>query len=528
MRVKPSLIAALVMSWAAWNGAEATASGQVGAAGTTRTMLAIRYEEGKTTEVLLDGTSASPRVRGKAKVEAEHGHAAIEVELKDVAPASTFGTSYTTYVLWGITPEGQTTNLGEFPWKGDMKLRATLPVQRFGLLVTAEPYGAVTSPSSLMIAQNSLKPGETVASTGEISYRGDDGRLYVADSATEVPFDRKTPVPVAAARLSVKVAERAGAATYARGELAQASEKLAQMEAAYKDEPKKEGAWGSFARETTRLAQTARINAGNRRAEIALAEERQSQMQALEKAKADATSAAEAARLERERAEAERRAAELATAEQRAAAMEAARAQQAATTAQQQTELAKQQADQAQQQALKAQQEAEHSQQQAQQSQQQAEEAQRQAAEAAAERDRLRQQLEQSLSAILETTREARGLVVNLGDVLFDFGKSTLRPEAREKLSRMAGVLLAYPAPYTLEFEGHTDSVGSDEFNMKLSQDRAEAVRDYVLDAGIKPDRVIRTRGLGKTSPVASNETDEGRRRNRRVEIVINDQPKSE
>ena len=145
------------------------------------------------------------------------------------------------------------------------------------------------------------------------------------------------------------------------------------------------------------------------------------------------------------------------------------------------------------------------------------------AEQATQERDALAQQLESSLNSILETKRSARGLVVNLGDVLFDLGQATLRPEARERLSRLSGVLLAYPGPYTLEFEGHTDSTGSDELNNRLSDARASAVRDYVVGAGVRGDRVIGTRGFGKSNPVASNDTADGRQRNRRVEIVIND-----
>jgi outer membrane protein OmpA-like peptidoglycan-associated protein len=491
------------------------------AAAAQRTTLAIRYQEGRTTEIRLDGTSASPRVRGKAKVEAKRGTAAIEVELDEVGPASSFGPYYATYVLWGITPEGRTNNLGELPWKGDKKLRATLPIQRFGLLVTAEPYGAVTQPSPRVIAENRLKEGESVASTGEITYEGDDGGLYSEGSTAEAAFDSKTPTPVVAARLSVKVAERADAGTYARGELTQATEKLAQMEVAFKTKPNNEGAWGSFARETARLAQAARTNAGSRRAQVALVEERQQQMKTLEKAKADADAAAQAARLERERAETERKAAERAMAEQRSAAAEAERAKQAATSAQQQALAAKEEAVTAQQQAeqARAAQQAAYD---------QATAAMREAQQATAERDKVRQQLEQSLSAILETTRSARGLVVNLGDVLFDTGKATLRPEAREKLSRLTGVLLAYPAAYTVEVEGHTDSTGSDELNNRLSQARAESVRDYVISGGIRSDRFIGTRGFGKTRPVAGNDTSEGRQRNRRVEIVINDQAKTD
>jgi outer membrane protein OmpA-like peptidoglycan-associated protein len=149
--------------------------------------------------------------------------------------------------------------------------------------------------------------------------------------------------------------------------------------------------------------------------------------------------------------------------------------------------------------------------------------AMKRAEQATQERDALAQQLESSLNSILETKRSARGLVVNISDVLFDLGQASLRPEARERLSRLSGVLLAYPGPYALEFEGHTDSTGSDELNNRLSDARASAVRDYVVGAGVRGDRVIGTRGFGKSNPVASNDTADGRQRNRRVEIVIND-----
>jgi outer membrane protein OmpA-like peptidoglycan-associated protein len=532
----------------------------------TRTTLAIRYEEGKSTDIRLDGTSASPRVTGKAEIEAKKGKAQIELELKDLPAAASFGPYYVTYVVWGITPDGRTNNLGELPWKGDAKLKAELPVQRFALLVTAEPYGAVAQPSPKVVAENRLKPGESVASTGEITFTGDDGSLYTGGSSVETALGSNVPVPVASARLSLIVAQRAGAKEFARGELAQADQKLAQMEAAFQKKPKDEGDWGSFARETTHLAQTARVNAGQRRADVALAEERQTQADAIAKARSQADAALAAARTEQERAQAERQAAERAVAQQRAATAEAEKARLAAAGAQQQANQALQDARTAQQQAEEsrraqdaAQQQAEASRQAQQAALQDAKSAQQQAeasrlaqeaaqqqadasrasaeaalrdaagareaaAKAAAERDAARQKLESSLSAILDTRREARGLVVNLGDVLFDTGKSTLRPEAREKLSRLTGVMIAYPGQYTLAFEGHTDSTGSDELNMRLSQARAEAVRDYVQGGGVRNEKVVGTRGFGKAQPVASNDTADGRQRNRRVEIVIDDQ----
>jgi outer membrane protein OmpA-like peptidoglycan-associated protein len=144
--------------------------------------------------------------------------------------------------------------------------------------------------------------------------------------------------------------------------------------------------------------------------------------------------------------------------------------------------------------------------------------------EAKRERDAAQQRLYFSLSEILETRREARGLIVNLSDVLFDTGQATLKPGAREKLSKLAGILSAYSGAYRIEIEGHTDSVGSDESNLNLSRGRAESVRDYLVQNGVKSERVIATSGFGEAKPVAGNETAAGRQINRRVEIIIADQ----
>jgi outer membrane protein OmpA-like peptidoglycan-associated protein len=138
----------------------------------------------------------------------------------------------------------------------------------------------------------------------------------------------------------------------------------------------------------------------------------------------------------------------------------------------------------------------------------------------------MQQRLYISLSEILETRREARGLIVNLSDVLFDFNQATLRPGAREKLSKLAGILLAYPGAYRMQIEGHTDSVGSQDYNQKLSEDRAEAVHDYLIHAALPADRMVAVRGFGKIRPVATNDTPEGRQTNRRVELVISDTEK--
>jgi outer membrane protein OmpA-like peptidoglycan-associated protein len=106
-----------------------------------------------------------------------------------------------------------------------------------------------------------------------------------------------------------------------------------------------------------------------------------------------------------------------------------------------------------------------------------------------------------------------------MSDVLFDTGKYSLRPLAREKLAKVAGIVSGHPS-LRLDVEGHTDSVGGDDYNQRLSEQRGAAVRDYLTEQGMALGSVT-ARGFGKTQPVASNDTAQGRQQNRRVELVI-------
>jgi len=152
----------------------------------------------------------------------------------------------------------------------------------------------------------------------------------------------------------------------------------------------------------------------------------------------------------------------------------------------------------------------------------------RQAADQAAqqaeqEKTQLREQLRQQLNLILETRETARGLIVNLSDVLFDSGQYSLKPGAREKLAKVSGIILAHNG-LSLQIEGHTDSVGSDDFNQRLSEKRADSVRTYLVGQGISGDTVTAI-GLGKADPVATNTTSAGRQQNRRVELIVSGEP---
>jgi outer membrane protein OmpA-like peptidoglycan-associated protein len=138
---------------------------------------------------------------------------------------------------------------------------------------------------------------------------------------------------------------------------------------------------------------------------------------------------------------------------------------------------------------------------------------------AATEKSELRILLLKQFNAVLQTRDTARGLIVNMSDVLFDTGKSSLRPAAREKLAKVAGIVSGHPG-LRLAVEGHTDSVGGEAYNQRLSEQRGSSVRDYLTEQGMAADSVT-TRGFGKTRPVVSNDTAAGRQQNRRVELVI-------
>jgi outer membrane protein OmpA-like peptidoglycan-associated protein len=106
-----------------------------------------------------------------------------------------------------------------------------------------------------------------------------------------------------------------------------------------------------------------------------------------------------------------------------------------------------------------------------------------------------------------------------MSDVLFRSGSFDLLPGARERLAKVSGIVLAYPTLH-VAIEGHTDSIGSDDYNQQLSEHRAQAVRDYFVQQGIN-SAAVEARGYGKTEPIASNDTPEGRQQNRRVELIL-------
>jgi outer membrane protein OmpA-like peptidoglycan-associated protein len=491
----------------------------------SRSIKAINYHHRTgSTRVDFRGTELMPAAKGEARVESRMGSTKIECDFDRMEPATKFGPEYLTYVLWAITPEGRANNLGEVVLDGDhSKLLSTTELQAFGLMVTAEPYFSVTQPSDVVVMENFIRNDTTgtiqqVDAKYELLKRGS----YSMNQAKFKPvaIDRKGPLQLYEARNAVMIAREVGADRYAQDTLQKALVNLQNAEAFAQS---RKGDWRkrteTTAREATQTAEDARIitlrkieeeHLANERAAAAEREARanaEAEEQARRRSEADAAAAEEARR--RAQAESERAAADQAR-------LAAERMKSEAEAAAQKAAEERAAADAARQRALEQQQLA---QQEAEKSKLAAEQSDRLRLQAENERTELRQRLLQQLNTILETRDTARGLIVNMSDVLFDTGRYTLRPAAREKLAKISGIVLAHPG-LRLEVEGHTDSVGGDAYNQRLSEQRADTVRAYLVGQGINPDTVL-ARGFGKSMPVASNDTAAGRQQNRRVELVV-------
>jgi outer membrane protein OmpA-like peptidoglycan-associated protein len=485
----------------------------------SRTTKAINYRHrGGSTKVDFAGTPLMPRARGEAKVESKRGYIEIEVEFDEMIPAQRFGPEYLTYVLWAVTPEGRATNLGEIllDSQGRGKLNVSTELQSFGLIVTAEPYFAVTQPSDVVVMENIVRSDtegkvDVVDAKYELLKRGT--YTFHPDQSTirDVPQDlSKNPIYLFEAKNAVQIARWAGADKYAADTLKAAEDLLRQAENYH--ERKERKPTSMVAREAVQRAEDARLIAIQRAEEERLAAERRAaaEREAAERARA------EEARRQREQAELQAKLETQRRAEAEAARKAAEAARTAAETERLAAERAKAEADAARQAAMEQQRILAA---QAEQARLAAEEAERARATAESEKQRLRDELRQQLNSVLETRESARGLIVNMSDVLFDFGKYTLKPEAREKLARVSGIVASHPG-LNIQVEGHTDSVGSDDFNQKLSEQRAGAVREYLLSQGLSPESVT-SAGFGEGRPVASNDTPAGRQQNRRVELVV-------
>ena len=499
----------------------------------TRTIQAVNYRTKGSTRINFRGTALLPQGTGEAKIGNKSGAITIDAKFENLSAPSQFGSPYLTYVLWAITPEGRANNLGQLVLEGTKsKLVTTTQLQTFGLIVTAEPDFGVTVPSEDVVLENIVRADtqgkvDAVAASYELLRRGryDDANLPPLEASPDVPLD------LLEARNAMRIAKLRQADKYAPDSWAKATDALGRAED-YETRKQRKSV-PTAARDAVQGFEDAITIALKRQDEERLAQERAAAAQ--REAQAKANQEAEAQR----RAEAEKQAleAQLAAAKDAQARAEAQALQQQAQAQAQQAQLQAQQAqlaaEQAHEAAVKAQleaaqeaqarAEAQAQQQQAQAQAQQAEAQAQQARDAASKAEQEQQQLRATLLAqfnrILETHDTPRGLVVNIGDVLFATGKYDLRPEARERLAKLSGIVLAHPG-LKLAVEGYTDNVGSEEFNQTLSEHRASAVRQYLVDQGLEADSITAT-GLGMSSPVADNSTATGRQKNRRVEVVI-------
>ena len=452
-----------------------------------KSVKAVGYEVGAgSTKVVFLGTPAAPHAGGEAKIEAKKSGTDIELKVNGLPQPTALGAEFLTYVLWAVTPDGSATNLGEIALdkNGQGKLSATAQSQTFALGVTAEPYFAVPLPSEVVVLINDTKKNTKGKIYPENSYKLMKRSQYEKlGNPLALTLDLKNvPLSIYEARNAVEIAKSNGAEKYAPEILTKATSSLQMTENSLAAKEEKDKTI-TVAMQTIQFAEDAR----------ALTVQRQEAERI--QAEKDAAAAKAQAEAEAKAAEEAKRQRELSAAKE--AQMKAEAAQMKAEADAREAEAKAREADA---------------------------KAKANAAEQEAERERaaamaLRQQLLQQLNAVLQTTDSPRGLIVNMADVLFDFGKYNLKSDAQIKLAKLAGIIQSHPG-LRLAVEGYTDNIGGDEANMKLSQQRADSVRDFLTQQGLSADAVTSV-GLGKAEPVADNNTNEGRQKNRRVEIIV-------
>ena len=440
---------------------------------TTRTTPAVNYRHHSgATKVNFAGTNLMPTANGEAEVNSKRGTIEVKAEFGNLQSPKTFGNEYLTYILWAISPEGRAVNLGEVLVGGDSrsKLHVTTDLQAFALIVTAEPYYAVRQPSDVVVLENVIRKDtkgtvETVDAKYELMERG--GYIPTGYKFDPVVLNAKLPLEFFEARNAVRIAQSEGAEQYAPDSYQRAVQLMNNSDeyATRKNVPNKPLI--AVARETVQTAEDARAIAVKKMDDQRIANDLQNSTDAQAQSQAQADEATR----QKEKAQSDMAANQAAS----AAAVSAAQADA------DQSRLAAQQAN--------------------------------------TDKAAMRARLSAQLNSILETRDSARGLIVSMSDVLFDTGQYSLKPGAREKLAKVAGILLAYPG-LNIEVGGYTDNVGGDDMNQKLSENRADAVRDYLVQEGVTTNSVS-ARGFGNTLPVASNDNSAGRQQNRRVELLV-------
>ena len=467
----------------------------------SRSIQAVDYRhQGGASTVDFAGTTLLPSANGKAKVRSKRGTMEVEAEFGSLQSPTTFGSEYLTYVMWAISPEGRAANLGEVlvGENGQSKLTATTELQSFALIVTAEPYYAVRQPSNVVVLENIVRGDtkgtiEAVNAKYELMERG--GYIPTGYKFDPVVLSASLPLEFYEARNALRIAQSEGAEQYAGASYQHAVQLMNNADADATDKHVDRKPLIAVARETVQTAEDAREIAVKKIDEARLAADRQASIDAQAKSQTqadDATRLKENAQVDAANAQAVAANAQADSAKARADM----NASQAASTA----AVSAAQAD-------------------AEQARTAAQIAQQGLQKADSDKAAIRAQLSEQLNQILATRDSARGLIVSMSDVLFDTGKYSLKPGAREKLAKVAGILVSYPG-LNIEVGGYTDNVGGDAMNQTLSENRASSVRSYLVEQGVTTG-AVNAIGFGNTSPVASNDNSAGRQENRRVELVV-------
>jgi outer membrane protein OmpA-like peptidoglycan-associated protein len=495
----------------------------------SRSVQAVNYQHRSGSSKLdFAGTDLMLSANGVAEINSKRGSIAIEAEFGDLQKPTTFGNEYLTYVLWAISPEGRAVNLGEVLLGGNhrSKLNVTTDLQAFALIVTAEPYYAVRQPSNVVILENVVREEtkgttEAVNAKYELMERG--GYIPTGYKFDPVVLNARLPLEFFEARNALRIAQSEGADQYASDSYQHAVQLMNNADGLATSKHIDKKPLISVSREAVQTAEDARAIAVKKMDDVRLANERQDSADAQARAQGQADEATR----QKERAESDAAKAQVAKAQ---AESDAVNAQAARTQAE--SNAAKAQADAADAQAAAAKAKSDMADSQAtsasalsaaqadaEQSRLAAQQANLSAQQAETDKTAMRAKLSEQLNSILQTRDSARGLIVSMSDVLFDTGKYSLKPGAREKLAKVAGILLAYPG-LNIEVGGYTDNVGGDAMNQTLSENRADSVRDYLVQQGVATNSVS-AKGFGNTLPVASNDNSAGRQQNRRVELLV-------
>lgn len=447
-------------------------------------LTALTFPSGRPLEVSFVRTKKAPsRATMKATVLYEKGQSSIKLSFEKMEPAILFAGDITAYVLWAVAIDGTAENLGEVAVdrKDASGSQQYFTGKRiFALMVTAEPFSAVSRPTELVIFTSAeVRAGNVQAAP--FNFAGFvTGAKPALESIAGIQYIDETPVAMKQALKVLETAEKMNAAEVNPKAVEGARSALARAQASTGDKR----AMAESARIAVQLSaqaikDTIRVN------------------EAKAAAEAEARRLAEKAALEKRAVSAEEESQLIARQLREVEVQREALANEAKNLALLTEKLAAERdALNAERDRLKAERD-----------------------RVMKERDELAGMLKNALSSVAETTETVRGVIVSLSGILFDVGKATLKPESQLAVAKMAGILAVFPG-MNLSIEGHTDSTGTEEFNRKLSADRARTVYEFLIGQGIAPSR-MKYQGFGSANPVAPNDTEANRAKNRRVEVVL-------